>query len=91
MVSFEFSNFTLVGDSMSVNKKLVEKIKQDMIKDVVKKKNIVNVERYLLEYLRKLDAVDLMKKYRCSLADAIETLDVLKKSDQVKKIILTLD
>lgn len=91
MVSFEFSNFTLVGDSMSVNKKLVEKIKQDMIEDVVKKKNIVNVERYLLEYLRKLDAVDLMKKYRCSLADAIETLDVLKKSDQVKKIILTLD
>jgi hypothetical protein len=76
---------------MGVNNTLVEKIKQDMIQDVVRKKNIVNVERYLLEYLRKLDAVDIMKKYRCSLADAIETLDFLKKSNQVKKIILTLD
>ena len=91
MVSFEFSNFTLVGDTMSVNNRVVEKVKEDLIEDVVKKKNIVNVERYLLEYLRKLDAVDIMKKYRCSLADAIETLEFLKKSDQVKKIILTLD
>ena len=91
MVSFEFSNFTLVGDTMSINNTLVEMIEEDMIENVVKKKNILNVERYLLEYLRKLDAIDIMKKYHCSLADAIETLDFLKKSDNVKKIILLLD
>ena len=44
MGSFECSNFTLVGDTMSVNNSVVEKVKEDLIEDVVKKKNIVNVK-----------------------------------------------
>ncbi len=60
-----------------------------MIKDVIKKKNIVNIEKYLYEYVRIMDAVYLAKKYRCSLVDAIETIDLLKKPEEIHKIVMT--
>ena len=54
-------------------------------------KGIVNIEGYLLDYFDTLDAVKLVKKYGCSLDEAIDTLDCFKKSDMVKKILLALD
>lgn len=75
---------------MSINSTLVEKIKEDMIEDVIKKKNIVNIEKYLYEHVRTMDAVDLAKKYRCSLVDAIETIELLKKPAEINKIVMTL-
>jgi len=76
---------------MSTNNKLLETIREEMIEDLLRKKGIVNIEKYLLDYLRRLDAVKLVKEYGCSLADAIDTIECLRKSDEVKKIILTLD
>lgn len=75
---------------MSINSTLVEKIKEDMIEDVIKKKNIVNIEKYLYEHVRTMDAVDLAKKYRSSLVDAIETIELLKKPAEINKIVMTL-
>jgi len=53
------------------------------------KPSIVNIEKYLYECVRMMDAVDLAKKYRCSLVDAIETIEMLKKPEEINKIVMT--
>jgi hypothetical protein len=57
----------------------------------LEKKGIANIEKHLLDYLERLDAVKLVKTYGCSLDEAIDTIDLLQKSDEVKKIIMTID
>lgn len=44
-----------------------------------------------MDYLRELDAVHLVHKYGCSLDEAIDTIELLQKSDEIKKIIMMLD
>jgi len=81
---------TWQGNDMSINKKLIEKIREEMIEELINKKGIVDVEKHLLDYLRKFDAVKLVNEYGCSLDEAIDTIELVQKSDEVKKIIMTL-
>lgn len=76
---------------MSTNQKLCEQIKEEMIKKVMNTKGIDNIERFLLDYLDKLNAVNVVRKYGCSLTDAVDTLDCFRKSDIIKQVLLTLD
>lgn len=75
---------------MSINNELLEKIREERIQEL-NKKGIINIEKHLLDYLRKLDAVHLVRKYGCSLDEAIDTIELLQKSDEIKNIIMTLD
>ena len=70
---------------------LYETIREEMIEGLLKKRNVINIERYLLDYVNKLNAVELVKKYDCSLADAVDVIDRLKKSNEIKEIITTLE
>ena len=76
---------------MRKNNNLYETIREDMLEGLLKNRNVINIERYLLDYVNKLNALELVKKYDCTLSDAIDTIDRLKKSNEVKKIITTLE
>ena len=41
--------------------------------------------------MNNLDAVYVARKYSCSLDDAIDTLECLKRTNEVKKILLAID
>lgn len=74
-----------------INEKILEEIRDKMIQEIIKGKGIVDIEKHLLNYIRRLNAVELTKKYRCSLAEAIDTIEVLQNSDEVRRIITMLD
>jgi hypothetical protein len=74
-----------------INDKILEQIREEMIREIVKGKGITNIEKHLRDYLKRLDAVELTKKYHCSLDEAIDTIEVLQHSDEVRKIITMLD
>lgn len=73
-----------------MNEKILEHLRDEMIREITKGKSIVNIEKHLKNYLRQLDAVKLTKKYHCSLDEAIDTIDALKKSDEINRIITML-
>ena len=75
---------------MNINKKILEEIREKMLKELLEKKGIIDVEKHLLDFLRRLDAVELANRYNCSLDEAIDTIELVQKSDEVKKIIMTL-
>jgi len=72
---------------MSMNHTLFETIREEMIEGLLNKKGVINIERYLLDYIDKLDAVKLVKKYHCSLDEAIDAIEAIQHSDEVRKII----
>ena len=74
-----------------INDKILEEIREEMIREIKKGKGIVNIEKHLLNYIERLNAVELTKKYHCTLDEAIDTIEVLQHSDEVKKIITMLD
>ncbi len=74
-----------------INDKILEEIREQMIREIRSGKNIVNVEKHLFDYIRKLDSVELTKKYHCTLVEAIDTLDILQDSNEIKKILTILD
>jgi hypothetical protein len=76
---------------MSINNKIIKEVKKEMLKEIMEKKGIIDIEKHLLDYLRRLDAVELTNKYSCSLDEAIDTIEEIQRSDEVKKIIKTLD
>jgi len=76
---------------MNINKKILEEIREKMLKELLEKKGIIDVEKHLLDFLRRLDAVELANRYNCSLDEAIDTIELVQKSDEVRKIIMMLD
>ena len=76
---------------MTTNYKVFEQIRQEMIEKVLKTKGIISIEKFLIDYLNKLDAVEIVNKYGCTLDEAIDTLESLKRTNEVKKILLALD
>ena len=74
-----------------VNKKVLEQIREEMLYEITKGKGIIDIEQHLLDYLKGLDAVELTRKYRCTLDEAIDIIELLENSDEVKKIITMLD
>lgn len=74
-----------------INEKIFEEIREEMIREIKKGKGITDIEKHLLNYIRRLDAVELTKKYHCSLDEAIDTIEVLRNSDEVRRIITMLD
>jgi len=76
---------------MNINKKIFEEIRKEMINEIIREKDIINPKKHLLDYLQRLDAVELTKKYGCSLDEAIDTIELLQKPDEVKKIIMMLE
>jgi DNA-binding protein len=56
---------------MSINQQIFDKIKEEMLKEILEKKGIIDIEKYLKNYIWRLDAVELTKKYHCSLDEAI--------------------
>ena len=44
-----------------------------------------------MDNVKKLDAVELTKKYHCSLNEAIDTIELLQRSDELRKMITMLD
>jgi len=76
---------------MSINKQMIDKIREDLSKEILEKKGIIDIEKHLLDFLRRLDAVKLAKKHHCSLDVAIDTIEYLQKSGEVRKIIMALE
>jgi hypothetical protein len=74
-----------------INDKILEQIREEMIREIMKGKGVMDIEKHVLDYIRRLDAVELTKKYRCSLDEAIDTIEVLRHSDEVRRIITMLD
>lgn len=74
-----------------INDKILEQIGEEMIREIIKGKGIVDIEKHLLDYIQRLNAVELTKKYHCSLNEAIDTIELLQESDEVRKIITMLD
>ncbi len=74
-----------------INDKILEQIRDEMIREITKGKGIVDIEKHVMDYIRRLDAVELTKKYRCSLDEAIDTIEVLRHSDEVRRIITMID
>ena len=76
---------------MTANNKILKEIRKEMIKELTEKKGIIDIEKHLLHYLRRLDAVELAKEYSCPLDEAIDTIELLQSSNEVRKIIEMLD
>jgi len=78
---------------MSINQQMIDKIREDLskLKEILEKKGIIDIEKHLLDFLRRLDAVKLAKKHHCSLDVAIDTIEYLQKSGEVRKIIMALE
>jgi hypothetical protein len=74
-----------------INDKILEEIREEIIGEIIKGKDIVDSEKHVFDYIRRLDAVELTKKYHCSLDEAIDTIEVLQHSDEVSRIITMLD
>jgi hypothetical protein len=76
---------------MSITKKIFEEIRKEMINNIIREKDIIDPKKNILDYLQRLDAVELTKKYGCTLDEAIDTIDMLQKPDEVKKITMMLE
>jgi hypothetical protein len=74
-----------------INEKILEEIREEMIRQIIRGTGIGDIEKHILDYIRRLDAVELTKKYHCSLDEAIDTIEVLQNSDEVKRILTMLD
>lgn len=82
---------------MGINEKILKEIKEKIKQEIKETGNIgevintENIEKYLLEYLRKLDPVELANKYGATLDEAIESIELLQSNDELRKIVLMLD
>jgi hypothetical protein len=74
-----------------INDKVLEQIREEMLHEITKGKGIIDIEQHLLDYISRLDAVELTRKYRCTLDEAIDVIELLHNSDEVNKIITMLD
>jgi len=74
-----------------INDKVLEQIREEMLHEIIKGKGIIDIEQHLLDYIARLDAVELTRKYRCTLDEAIDVIELLQNSDEVNKIITMLD
>jgi hypothetical protein len=45
-----------------INDKILEDIRDEMIREITKGKGIIDIEKHLKDYIRRLDAVELTKK-----------------------------
>jgi len=57
----------------------------------MEKQGVISLEKHLMDNVKKLDAVELTKKYHCSLNEAIDTIELLQRSDELRKMITMLD
>ncbi len=74
-----------------INNKVLEQIREEMFHEITKGKGITDIEKHLLDYIKGLDAVEITRKYRCTLDEAIDIIELLQNSDEVKKVITMLD
>lgn len=70
---------------MSINEKILKEIKEKMRKEMMEKNGIIDMEKYLLEYVRKLDPIELANKCGGSLDEAIEAMEFIRKNSDFRK------
>ena len=71
---------------MNINEKILQEIKEKMRKEIIEKKSITDLEKYLLEYLRKLDPIEIAIECDGSVDEAIDAIQLLQSSDELRKI-----